>query len=288
MTASSDLSARLSRLLARMRAGADGVRSQAFGDLEFPTSLAERPLTVYLPPAYRPGDDVPLLLALDGQSLPQWRLPEVVEQLWKTGGAELPLVVAIPSSAARKEEYGVPGVPDFAGRGRLAAEFQGFLAGPLLAAVRERYGVGRRPARTGILGASLGGLSAFHAAWGRPDCFGVAGVFSGSLWWRSDDSDPAAQQASRITHRLVREGRAQAARARFWFQAGTEDETEDRDGNGVIDAIQDTTELIDELVTAGWKRDRDVTYRETSGGRHDEATWAQELPAFLRWAWPRG
>ena len=38
---------------------------------------------------------------------------------------------------------------------------------------------------------------------------------------------------------------------RLWFQAGTRDEAEDRDGNGVIDAIQDTTELIDELAAKG-------------------------------------
>jgi enterochelin esterase-like enzyme len=111
-------------------------------------------------------------------------------------------------------------------------------------------------------------------------------VFSGSLWWRSDDTDATTQQSSRITHRVVRETCPRAA-ARFWFQAGTEDETEDRDGNGVIDAIQDTTELVDELAAAGWVRGHDVVYRETPGGRHHEGTWAGELPEFLRWAWPR-
>ena len=73
---------------------------------------------------------------------------------------------------------------------------------------------------------------------------------------------------------------------RLWFQAGTEDEKDDRDGNGVIDAIQDTTELIDELVTRGFVRGRDVVYRETPGGRHHPSTWARELPEFLRWAFP--
>ena len=58
------------------------------------------------------------------------------------------------------------------------------------------------------------------------------------------------------------------------------------DGNGVIDAIQDTTELVDELAARGYARGREVVYRETAGGRHDEETWAKELPGFLRWAWP--
>ncbi len=73
---------------------------------------------------------------------------------------------------------------------------------------------------------------------------------------------------------------------RLWFQAGTRDETADRDGNGVIDAIQDTTELIDELVKKGFRRGEDVVYHELPGGEHHESTWARALPEFLRWACP--
>jgi predicted alpha/beta superfamily hydrolase len=72
----------------------------------------------------------------------------------------------------------------------------------------------------------------------------------------------------------------------LWFQAGTRDETADRDGNGVIDAIQDTTELIDELVKKGFRRGEDVVYHELPGGEHHESTWARALPEFLRWACP--
>jgi len=115
--------------------------------------------------------------------------------------------------------------------------------------------------------------------------FGIAGIFSGALWWRADDAGVAAQQASRIAHRRVRETAARPA-LRLWFQAGTRDETADRDGNGVIDAIQDTTELIDELVAKGFGRGTDVVYHESEGGEHHEGTWARALPAFLRWALP--
>jgi len=73
---------------------------------------------------------------------------------------------------------------------------------------------------------------------------------------------------------------------RLWFQTGTRDETADRDGNGVIDAIQDTTELIDELVAKGFQRGIDVAYRESEGGEHHESTWARVLPEFLQWSFP--
>ena len=159
------------------------------------------------------------------------------------------------------------------------------LAGEVLPLMRERYAVSAAAARTGIFGASLGGLGAFDTAWRRPQLFGLAGIFSGALWWRTDNSSVAAQQASRIAHRLVRESAVRPP-LRLWFEAGTRDETADRDGNGVIDAIQDTTELIDELVAKGFVRDRDVAYHQIEGGEHHESTWARALPEFLRWAWP--
>lgn len=249
--------------------------------------LRPRCVTVYLPPGYeasRPRP-YPVLVALDGQTMPQWRLAETLEKLTGSGAIEPVLVAAVPASIERMDEYGTAGRLDFAGRGRQAKALQDLLAGEVLPWVRENYHVTTEAAQTGIFGASLGGLCAFDAAWRRPQVFGLAGVFSGSLWWRTDDSDATARQASRIVHRQVREAITRPA-LRLWFEAGTRDETADRDGNGVIDAIQDTTELIDELVTKGFRRGRDVVYHEIEGGEHHEGTWARALPEFLRWALP--
>jgi enterochelin esterase-like enzyme len=249
--------------------------------------IAPRRAQVYLPPHYdaKRRRTYPVLIALDGQTMPQWRLAETLDALVGAGQIEPVVVVAVPAFAARLEEYGTAGVLDFAGRGRQAKAFQDLLAGVVLPAVRERYRVATEPARTGIFGASMGGLCAFDSAWRRPQVFGLAGIFSGSLWWRADNASVAAQQASRIAHRSVRETAGQPA-LRLWFEAGTRDEAADRDGNGVIDAIQDTLELMDELETKGFKRGRDLAYHEVEGGEHHESTWAQALPEFLRWALP--
>lgn len=250
--------------------------------------LQARRVTVYLPPGYdaaraRP---YPVLVALDGQTMPQWRLAETVGELVLAHAIEPAVVLAVPASPERMDEYGTAGSLDHVGRGRLAKPLQDLLAGEVLPWARDHYHLATAPAQTGIFGASLGGLGAFDAAWRRPQVFGLAGIFSGSLWWRSDDSSVRAQQASRIAHRQVREAAGRPA-LRLWFQAGTRDETADRDGNGVIDAIQDTTELIDELVAKGFRRGEDVVYREIEGGGHHEATWARALPDFLRWAVPK-
>lgn len=249
--------------------------------------IAPRRMTVYLPPGYDAtrAQPYPLLLALDGQTMPQWRLAETLDALVGAGAIEPVVVAAVPASVERMDEYGMAGQLDFAGRGRQAKAFQDLLAGEVLPWVRERHQVATDAAHTGIFGASLGGLCAFDTAWRRPQVFGLAGIFSGSLWWRADDSSVAAQQASRLAHRTVREAATRPA-LRLWFQAGTRDEAADRDGNGVIDAIQDTTELVDELVAKGFRCGDDVAYHELEGGEHHESTWARALPEFLRWAWP--
>jgi iron(III)-enterobactin esterase len=249
--------------------------------------VAPRRVSVYLPPRYEAGRlrPYPLLIALDGQTMPQWRLAETLDELVGAGRIEPVVVAAVPASADRIEEYGTAGALDFAGRGRQAKAFQDLLAGLVLPSLRERYHVAGEAADTGIFGASLGGLCAFDSAWRRPQVFGVAGIFSGSLWWRADDSSVAARQASRIAHRRVREAKHKPV-LRLWLEAGTRDETADRDGNGVIDTIQDTLELMAELETKGFQRGVDLAYHQIEGGEHHETTWARALPEFLGWALP--
>lgn len=250
--------------------------------VQAPEELAAGEVRVFFPPGGVRAD-TPLLIALDGQNMAAWKLSATIERLAQAGEITPPLVVAIAATPDRIEEYGLAHTLDYAGRGRKAAAFQRRVLETVLPAVRRRYGLSAMPSRTAIMGASLGGLSAFDLAWAHPDVFGAVGVFSGSLWWRGEDGDWRAAQRSRLAHQLVRATATKPA-LRCWFQAGTKDETDDRDGNGVIDAIQDTTELIDELAAKGFRREGDVAYHEMAGGEHNERTWAEALPVFLRWA----
>lgn len=254
-------------------------------DVDAP-GIAPRTVTIYRSPGCDAKQEHAVLIALDGQTMPRWRLGETLAELSAAHQIVPTVVVAVPASRSRLDEYGTAGELDYHQRGKKAAAFQNYLLETVLPLVRERVALTSDPARTGIFGASMGGLGAFDLAWNRPDMFGVAGIFSGALWWRSDNSTPAAQQASRILHRRVRAARRGPA-LRLWFQAGTKDETADRDDNGVIDAIQDTTELMDALAARGYRRGADMHYEEVRGGEHNEATWARALPDFLRWALPR-
>jgi enterochelin esterase-like enzyme len=87
-------------------------------------------------------------------------------------------------------------------------------------------------------------------------------------------------------HNQVRETEKAAPWLRFFFQTGAMDEKKDRNKNGIIDSIDDTLDLIEELKLQGYKNDA-VTYYELPDGKHDVATWAKAFPEFLKWGWRR-
>lgn len=248
-----------------------------------PPDPRDRPIQVFLPGGYagNPTQRFPVLYANDGQDMGGWHLRETLARLSAAGIIQPVIAVAIPAGPDRLREYGIAGTPNAKGLGNEASDYARWLVDVLKPCIDQRYRTRPGPAHTVIMGASLGGLSAFDLAWNHPDVFGAAGAFSGSFWWRTDDSTPARQQASRIAHRMVRRGPRSSAR--FWFEAGTRDETADRDQNGVIDAIQDVTELMDELARRGYQDGRDMMYVEVDGA-HNQETWAAVLPGFLEWA----
>lgn len=192
------------------------------------------------------------------------------------------MVVAV-YPADRMQEYGTSQRADYAGRGSQAGEYARFLTEELIPLLQYRFHLSEGPHC--IAGFSLGGLSAFDLGWNHSDLFDRVGVFSGALWWRSKSFRQEAPDADRIVHAMVQEHQTALPGLRFWFQTGTEDEKEDRNGNGIIDAIDDTLDLMAALLELGYPTDA-VEYVEIEGGEHNPKTWAKVLPDFLGWAFP--
>ncbi|MBE2199535.1 MAG: esterase family protein [Anaerolinea sp.] len=244
-----------------------------------------RDILFFLPPGYPSDAPYPVLYLNDGQDVTQLGLRETVAKLIARGKIDPILIVAIPTHDDRLHEYGTAVTVNAQGLGDRASDYAKFIVNELMPHVNQTFPVSTQPVQTAFLGASLGGLSAFDMAWNHPELFGMVGVFSGSFWWRAGTDDPHVTPGQLIAQEMVRNGRYHPGQ-RFWFQAATQDETADRDGNGVIDAIQDTLELIAELEQIGYKRGQDVCYVEVRGGRHNYDTWAEALPDFLTWAFP--
>lgn len=212
-----------------------------------------------------------LLLVNDGQEL-SGLLPALPETV---------LAVGIHAGAERKAEYGTAGIADYLGQGQKAGHYTRFIIEELLPFLQQQYPTMSLSKRA-FAGFSLGGLSALDIVWHHPSLFQLAGVFSGALWWRSkplgagyrDDRD-------RIMHQLIRTGSYHPGQ-QFFFECGTADETADRNNNGVIDSIDDTRDLIKELLQKGYRPDKDIFSLEIPGGRHDIATWKKAMELFLQ------
>jgi len=223
-----------------------------------------------------------LLLLNDGQEIEALQLKQTLQSLYDNNSITPVIIIAIHAGEERLQEYGVTDRPDFKKRGAKAGVYSQFVTTELLPAITGLFPVYTFTS-TAFAGFSLGGLSALDIAWDNSELFDKVGVFSGSLWWRSREIGKGYTDADRIAHAMIRET-AGNPELKFWLQTGTNDETADRNKNGIIDSIDDTIDLIKELEAKDYKRPDDIRYVELVGGSHNAPTWAKAIPKFLIWA----
>jgi len=240
-------------------------------------------IDIYLPPVSSDDKHVSLLIINDGQDLPKFYFDQMLAELYEQKEIEPVLCVGIHCSAERRMEYGTANELDYKGRGAKARLHQQFVLNELLPYIFENFGNNFK--EKAYAGFSLGGLSAIDTVWHYPEYFSKAAVFSGSLWWRSKDLDQGYIEATdRIIHKLIREGDYKPG-LQFYFTTGSLDEKMDRNNNGIIDSIDDTLGLIEELEKKGYKNEGDIHYVNYEDGKHDVKTWGRAMPAFLKWGW---
>ncbi|MEM6394968.1 MAG: alpha/beta hydrolase-fold protein [Bacteroidota bacterium] len=233
-------------------------------------------------PAVAPTRTLKLLICLDGQDFERMDMEDRLENVAKQYPDQAFLLVGIVA-ADRLREYGTAGRLDYLGRGDLSRAHQDFISEELLPWLKSRYRISEVGRNRAIIGFSLGGLHAFDFGWRRPDLFGTVGVFSGALWWRSKPFIKKKPDANRIVHDYVSRTIEVPTELRIWLMAGTEDEKEDRNNNGIIDAIDDTVQLKALLEKRGFDSPERLTYYEEDGGRHEPETWGRVFPVFLKW-----
>jgi len=239
----------------------------------------------YIPTSITAFSDVNLLLINDGQDLVKMVFKDLLNDLLSDDVIEPLFCVGIHCAADRKNEYGTANILDYKGRGAKAFLYTKFIIQELIPFIRKNYVIESFREKA-FAGFSLGGLCALDIVWNCPHEFTKVGVFSGSFWWRDKDQDDEDfdENENRIMHRQIRDGHY-ASWLKFFFEVGTKDETADRNNNGIIDAIDDTLGLIEELVQKGYDPGKDIYYLELQDGRHDVPTWASAFPDFLKWGW---
>jgi len=241
---------------------------------------------------FLPGDigdaaDACLLLINDGQNMNELGLENILENLNTEGRLKPMVIAAIHASSQRKMEYGTAIQADYLGRGAKAGLYTQFIRDELLPEIQKKFPLFHFGEKA-FAGFSLGGLMALDIVWNYPEEFIKAGVFSGSLWWRSLDHEDENydDELHRIMHQQIKKGKYHP-NLKFFFSTGSLDETHDRNNNGIIDSIDDTMALIDDLESLGYNNGKDIRYLNYKDGRHDIATWARAMPEFLKWGWSK-
>jgi len=253
----------------------------------FPSEYLDRDVKVdcYIPFGFPDLSSISLLLINDGQDLRTMDFETILNTLNKNNAIEPVFCVGIHCAPDRRNEYGTARILDYKGRGAKAGLYTRFIFEELLPFLRQSYQIYSFKQKA-FAGFSLGGLCAMDIVWNYPTEFFIGAAFSGSFWWRDkdQDDDDFNEETDRIMHRQVREGGFYPW-LKFFFEVGTKDEVADRNHNGIIDSIDDTLSLVNELEKKGYKQGKEIFYLELKDGRHDVPTWARALPAFLLWGW---
>jgi enterochelin esterase-like enzyme len=257
---------------------------------ELVSEFLERVVKVdfYLPLHIEQPDEISLLLINDGQDLVTMGFDKLLDALHQQQLIRPLLCVGIHCGDDRKNEYGMMSSVDYKGRGNKARQYKQFIFEELLPYVHSNYLL-QSFREKAFAGFSLGGLSALDIVWNHPQTFQKVGVFSGSLWWRIKDRNDKDfnEGIDRLMHRQIRNGTYYPG-LKFFFQCGESDEAEDRNRNGVIDSIDDTIDVMKELLRKGYLEGIDMSYLQLAEGRHDVASWASAFPTFLQWGWGVG
>ena len=241
----------------------------------------------YFPPGENSLDNCDLLLINDGQDLVTMNFESILQKLYEEDKISPLFCVGIHCGNDRKNEYGTANILNDKGQGVKAKLYTRFVLQELIPLIKKVFKISSFNSKS-FCGFSLGGLSALDIVWNHAEEFSKVGAFSGSFWWRSvAQEDPGFdEEQHRIMQNQIRNGNYYSG-LKFFFETGTMDETADRNNNGIIDSIDDTMALIDELIKKGYDRKKDIYYLELKDGKHDVATWARAFPAFLKWGWPK-
>ncbi|MFP5501043.1 MAG: alpha/beta hydrolase, partial [Candidatus Sericytochromatia bacterium] len=151
-----------------------------------------RDVWVYLPPGYDATGQAryPVLYMHDGDNLfsaataflgREWGIDETAEWLIGAGLLAPLIVVGVGSTSHRLAEY--TWVPDAGGAGGDGRAYGIFLVEELMPMIGAIYRTEGNRARTGTMGASLGGLFSLYAGARLGDAFGLVCALSPSLWW---------------------------------------------------------------------------------------------------------
>jgi predicted alpha/beta superfamily hydrolase len=237
--------------------------------------LAPRPLYVYLPPGYEQekGRRYPVIYMHDGQNawddphapfgLGGWRVNRTADHMITTGRCAPFLVVGIPNSLQRRDEYGP-------GENILSDDhaYIQFLLRDVKPLIDKRYRTESDAVHTALMGSSMGGIISLQAGLLRPDVFGQVAALSPAFRFE-DSADRTYIDLLEHTGKVP---------IRIYMDSGT--------GGQFMDGVALTRQVGKVLVRMGWTDGVDLCRVESEGALHNEIAWRARVHRALEFLFP--
>lgn len=230
-----------------------------------------------LPPDYHTsGSRYPVVYMHDGQNLfdnPEavfgsWGIDQALNRIFmrkeqgaagKSDFGTQPIFIAIENAGEHRiTEYSPWTNPRYGGGG--GNDYLRFIRDTLKPLVDARLRTLPERRHTGIMGSSMGGLISLYAAIEHADVFGMAGIFSPSLWFSPDILDYVRHKTPRLPVKIL-------------LMAGQQESKT---------MVSDLLDLYEALLEAG-HADENLHYDLHADGVHSEWFWAREFEHALHW-----
>lgn len=231
-----------------------------------------------LPPDYwaNPARRYPVVYMHDGQNLfdnpdalfGSWGIDKAMNRLFLSENAVSPvpstvgcqpIIIGIENGGEHRIGEYSPWNNARHGGGE-GAKYLDFVCDTLKPFVDEHLRTLPEREHTGIIGSSMGGLITLCAAIERPEVFGMAGVFSPSLWF------------SKEAFQMVK-NRKPVLPVKILLMAGQQESR---------NMVSELLDLYETLLEAG-HAEENLHYDLHSDGVHSEWFWAREFEHALRW-----
>lgn len=158
-------------------------------NIEIPQLNRRRTIRMYFPPDYSSGRRFPVIYMHDGQNLfddatsfaGEWKVDEILDSLYTYHHFSC-IVVGIYNGESHRLDELTPWRNDSLNFGGEGDKYAKFIVKTLKPFIDSHYRSLSDRENTVIMGSSMGGLMSLYMALEYPDVFGMAGIFSPSLW----------------------------------------------------------------------------------------------------------
>ena len=228
----------------------------------------KRRIWIYLPPDYALSRKrYPVLYLHDGQNLfdaasssfGEWQIDESLNSLFAQGDYGCIAIGIDNGQDKRLDEYS-PWVHPKYGGGE-GQQYIRFITHTLKPFIDSVYRTLPTPETTALMGSSMGGLISMYGFAEHQDIFGIAGVFSPSVWFARDAA---------LSHVA---GHSKRVQGRVYLLAG---------GQEPSYLENDLTLVGNALLQAGYAP-WDIYYDVPADGQHSEWFWRREFPKAYKW-----